>query len=150
MSKKGIIWMSVLLVVAIGGLYVYKEYTRRNKDLTDVKPDLQVKADQLINEYESDDSVANKKYLGKILEVTGKVRELKKDDDGYYMVILGDTSELSSVRCLIDTIHQEDAARLRLHTSTTVRGACTGFNKDEMGLGSDVILNRCVIISKKE
>jgi hypothetical protein len=46
----------------------------------------------------------------------------------------------------MDSVHQQDAAKVSVGTSVTVRGACTGFNKDEMGLGSDVILNRCVIV----
>jgi hypothetical protein len=49
----------------------------------------------------------------------------------------------------MDSTHQKDAAKLVSGSSTTVRGSCTGFNKDDLGLGSDVILNRCVIVSNK-
>lgn len=149
--KKGrkLVWP--LLVIATGlclwqGL---KEYNRKNQDLNDVKADIKISATSLIHEYEMNDSLSNEKYLGKVVEVDGNVKEVKADDGGFYTVILGDAGGLSSVRCSMDSTHQQDAAKLVPGSSTTVRGSCTGFNKDELGLGSDVILNRSVIIVKK-
>lgn len=149
MSKKKIFWILILLAAAAGGWYAYREYTRTNKDLANVKADVKISAVAFIKEYETNDSAANKKYLGKIIEATGLLKEVKKDESGYFTVVLGDSSGLSSVRCSIDTNHRQDAALLKTGSSVTIRGACTGFNKDEMGLGSDVILNRCAIIKKE-
>ena len=123
-----------------------------NKDALikiNVKADIKVSAINVIHEYEANDSASNQKYLGKIVEVDGNIKKIEADDKGFYTIVLGDTSSLSSVRCSMDSTHQKDAAKLVAGSSTTVRGSCTGFNKDELGLGSDVILNRCVIISKK-
>jgi len=141
----------VLLFLAAGtGAWIgYKAYTRTNKSLSFVKPDIQLSASGLVEEYEKNDSVANKKYLGKILEVTGLVKEVTNDEGGFPTVVLGEAGKLSSVRCSMDSSQRQDASRLVAGTSITIRGACTGFNKDEMGLGSDVILNRSVIVEKK-
>ena len=49
----------------------------------------------------------------------------------------------------MDSVHNADASFLKSGSSVVVKGNCTGFNKDEMGLGSDVILNRCAVITKK-
>lgn len=82
--------------------------------------------------------------------MTGNVKAIEKDEKGYYTIVLGDSQSLSSVRCSMDTTHNQDAAHLTNGSSATVRGSCNGFNKDESGLlGSDVILNYCVIISTK-
>ena len=149
MSRKKIIWTIVLLILAGGSWYGYKEYTRTYKDLIHVNADIKISVTDIIREFETNDSAANKKYPGKIVELSGNVKDIVKDESGFFTVVLGDTASLSSVRCSIDTSHQQDAARLIIGSSAIVRGACTGFNKDEMGLGSDVILNRCVIIEKK-
>jgi hypothetical protein len=149
MTRKKTIWLIILLVAAGVGWYAYKEYTRPNKDFLYAKPDYILSASSLINEYESNDSSANKKYNGQIVEIDGLVKKVEKDEKGFYTLILGDSSSLSSVRCSMDTTHQQDAAILAPGSSAVVRGACTGFNSDEMGLGSDVILNRCAIIDKK-
>ena len=152
MSKKKIIWLFVLLVITAGGWYGYKEYTRTNKDLSKVTADISISAVSLVKEFEINDSVANKKYSGKIIETDGNVKSIEKDDKGYYTIVLGDTNSMSSVRCPVDTIHSKDAAQLKTGSSAIIRGVCTGFKKNELlgeNLGSDVELNRCVVIIKK-
>jgi len=150
MKRKKIIWLIILLAALGGAWYGYKEYTRTNKDLQKVKAHFILPAVDLIKEYEINDSSATKKYNGKIVEVNGFVKKVDKDEQGYYTIVLGDTASLSSVRCSIDSAHHTDAASITEGSSATIRGACTGFNKDEMGLGSDVILNRSVIIKKEK
>ena len=125
---------------------MWKEFARTNKDLSKVNADFEVSSSSLIQEFESNDSLAAKKYNGKILDLSGNVKKLEKDELGLFTIILGDSTSLTSVRCSIDTSYQADAARLMANSSVKLRGMCTGFNKDEFGLGSDVILNRCVII----
>jgi hypothetical protein len=152
LSRKKIIWLIALLVVVAGAWYGYSEFTRTNKDLGKVKADVKIPAIRLIREYESNDSLANIKYLGKIIETDGNIKDIEKDQTGYYTIILGPEEAKSSVRCLMDTTHNEDAATLTAGSSVVVRGACTGFKKNELleeNLGSDVELNRSVIISKK-
>jgi hypothetical protein len=150
--KRKIILLIILAVAVMAVWYGYNEYNRKNQDLSHVKADVKIAAVDMIKEYEQNDSLADKKYLGKVVEVTGNVKELKKDDAGNYTVSLGDAASTSSVRCAIDTTHQQDAASLTIGSSAILRGNCTGFQKDEtgMGLGSDVILNRSVIIQNKK
>jgi tRNA_anti-like len=150
LRRKKFFWAIFLLAIAGGAWYGYKQYTRTNRDIATVKADISLSAAALVKEYEKNDSSANKKYLGKIIETDGIIKEVKKDEAGYYTVVLGETGSLSSVRCSMDTVHQQDAAPLVVGSSTILRGVCTGFNKDDMGLGSDVILNRCVIVSNNK
>jgi hypothetical protein len=150
MKRKKIIWSIILVAVLGAAWYGYKEYTRTNKDLQKVKAHFILSAADLIKEYEADDSTATKKYNGKIVEVKGFVKKIDKDDQGYYTIVLGDTTSLSSIRCSMDSTHHKDAANIAESSSVIIRGACTGFNKDEMGLGSDVFLNRSVIIKKEK
>lgn len=138
----------VLLIIAIGvgawqGL---REFNRTNQDMTEASAEVKVTSLDLIRSYEENDSLANRQYLGKILEVNGVINKIETDDNGFYTVVLGSTGSLSSVRCSMDSTHQADAANLQKGSSIALRGVCTGFNKDEMGLGSDVILNRCVVL----
>jgi len=150
MTGKRKVLVVLLLAVITVGLYFYKEFNRTNKQLKNVRPDYELNATALIDAYEKGDSAAAVKYNGKVIEVTGSIKAIEKDAMGYYTVILGDTTQLSSVRCAIDTSNQADAANLDEGSSARIRGACTGFNKDEMGLGSDVILNRCAILPYKK
>ncbi|MEI9911904.1 MAG: hypothetical protein WDO71_21035 [Bacteroidota bacterium] len=151
MNRKKAIWLIIILVVVAGAWYGYGEYNRTHKDLQKTKPDFVLSAVSLIHEYETGDSSVNTKYNGKVIEVTGYIKNIEKDQEGYYTIILGDSASQSSVRCSMDTVYAADAASLAAGSSATVRGSCNGFNKDETGLiGSDVILNYCVIINKKD
>jgi len=152
-KQRGMIWPLVILILLGIGLDTWnglKEYNRTNEDLLNVKADVNISASDLIHQYEANDSTANLKFLGRVVEINGNVKKIEQDERGYYTVIMGDTTSLSSVRCSMDTIHNEDASHLVAGTSAIMRGSCTGFNKDEMGLGSDVILNRCAVIVKKD
>lgn len=142
-------WLLLLLVITAAGWYAYKEFTRTHKDLAKVKPDFVLTARALLAEFEANDSAAGKKFNDKIMEVSGLVKKLEKDEQGYYTIVLGDSSSLSAVRCSVDTTHNPDAAAVKENSSVTLRGVCTGFNKDEMGLGADVILNRSVLVNKE-
>ena len=146
MSGKKIAWLTLLLAAVAAGIYGYKEFTRTNKQLINAKPDYTMTASALINDFENDDNMATTRYNGKVLEVSGSVLTVEKDDSGYYTVILGEQGTMSAVRCSIDSTQQANAARIKTGSSVLIRGACTGFNKDEMGLGADVILNRCAVI----
>ena len=96
----------------VAGWFAYKEYFRTNKDLTAVNADSKISAVELLQEFEKDDSAANRKYLGKILEVTGTVKEVTKDEAGFYTIALGEEGNLSSVRCFMDSVHKSDAANV--------------------------------------
>lgn len=140
-----------MAVFIAAGFYGYKEYSRRNRDLKTIKPELEITATGLIKKFESDEANTNKVFLAKkefIISVTGNVKEVRKNESGFYSVALGDTASMSSVRCSMDSAHQQEAVSLAKGTNITIKGAFIGYNKDEL-LGSDIILNRCVIEEKK-
>jgi hypothetical protein len=152
-KQKGFARLLTILILLGGSFGIWKglkEYNRTNEDLGSVKADVKITALQFIAEYEANNVAADEKFLGKVVETAGTIKKIEKDEKGYYTIVLGDTTNPSSVRCSMDTTHNADAAQLAAGSSAILRGACTGFNRDEMGLGSDVILNRCAIISRKD
>lgn len=150
MKKRNIILISVLVLIAAGALYGYKEYNRRNKDLAAVTPDLRIQAADLIKKFETDEAAANKAFLTNkifVIAAGGRIKDVVKDERGYYTIILGDTLSMSSVRCAVDSVHTKDAVNIKRGDTITIQGAITGFNRDDL-LGSDVILNRCAIMKE--
>lgn len=144
--KKIALTVSILIaVIAAGAIYAYKEYNRKNKDLSEAAADYTVIATEIINEFSQEEKKASVKYNGKVLSVTGTIKLIDKDEKGYYTVAIGDTASLNAVRCSIDSIHTMEATALKQGISVSVKGICTGYNADEMGLGSDIILNRSLI-----
>jgi hypothetical protein len=147
MSTKKKLLILLVIALLVAGWYGYKEYSRTNKDLASVKADIHLSDKELISAFEKNEKDANIKMLDKIIAVTGKVKEVQKDEKGYYTVVLGNEHNMSSVRCSMDSLHRDQASAIAAGSEVTMKGACTGFNADEL-LGSDVILNRCVVQNK--
>lgn len=150
MSIKKITWIFIWIVLAGAAWYGFKEFNRTAPDPRDQEPDFNIPAISLLQVFEKNDTVAIQTYDGKIIEVSGNVKEIEKDEKGFYTLVLGANEELSSVRCSIDSTSNQEAASVTKSSSVIIRGTFTGYNKDEMGLGADVILNRCALISKQE
>mgnify|MGYP006267989573 CR=1 FL=1 len=147
MNKKKFSIVVIVLLIAVGAMYAYCEYNRKPASMADVTSDFSVNTTNLLAAFEKDEAAANKKYLDKVLEVQGALKEVTADDKGFYTVVLGDDASLSSVRCSIDSLYSAHASSLKAGGLVKVKGVCTGFMKDEL-VGSDVTLVRCAIIEK--
>jgi len=147
MKRKKIIryvLLSLVVIIAVVAVYIYKEYNRTHKDTGRMKAEYSLSATSLLKEFETNEQASNKKYWDKVIRVEGTVKEIVKDDKGFYSLALGDTASLSSVRCSMDSVHGDKAAAVKKGSFIAVKGICSGFNADEM-LGSDVILVRSVV-----
>lgn len=148
MKKKSIIRYSLLFafvfaVVAV--FYGYKEFNRKPKTLTEETASFSLTQEDLLNAFSTDEKAATLKFGGKVIEVTGIVKLVETDENGNNTVVLSSSSSLSSIRCSIDTTQSQTTASIQPNTKISIKGICTGFIADELGLGSDVILNRCVL-----
>lgn len=149
MKKKKII-LGFIVVAIVGGAWLgYSEYNRKVKDLANVKAQLTMKASELIAAFEKSETTANAQFLDKIIAVKGIIKVIEKNDYGHYSIVLGEPGSMSSVRCSMDSLHVKDIVNVAEGIDVTVKGACTGFNADDL-LGSDVNLNRCVIEGKSK
>ena len=145
--KYKIILLATALIVIAAGAYFY--VNRKTQSLTDSKADYKVSAIKFLEDYNSDQVLSDKKYLGKIIQVDGNLKDIEKDDKGFLTFVLGDLTSMSSVRCSIDTMVVIDESAYPVGTAVSLKGECTGFNADDLGLGADIVLNRSVIIQSK-
>lgn len=144
MSGKKRILLAVILVIIAVAIYIYREFNRTNVNIAKEESAFTLSATELIKDFTDNDSAASRKYVGKIISVTGLVKTVNQDERGYYTVSLGDTSSLSSVRCSVDSMYTARATSVKPGMKIMIKGNCTGYNPDEL-LGLDVIVNRCVI-----
>ena len=145
---KRLLLLFLLIIVLAGAWYAFKLYTGKVPSLTEVKADAIISATDLSAAFEKDSAGANKQYLGKILEVNGTIKSVEKESA---TISLGNGESNSSVRCSMDSAFVKDIATLNPGNAITIKGNCTGYMPDEtgLGLGSDVVLNRCVLEKNK-
>ena len=153
MSRMKIIMLLLLVTVAAGAFTGYVLFNKKVKNLAEVKPDLSISATELIKKFETSEEEATKEFISKkdemIIAVSGTVKNIINDEKTGYTIMLGDNSVYSSVQCSIDSLYGLQAGLLKKGMPVTIKGAITGFKADDLGIGAAVILNRCVIVSKK-
>jgi len=141
-----------VLAVAIGGyFYITSEINRKSPSMVNSPEDFVINTTDLLDEYQTNPTNADKKYLGKIILLSGNIKSLENSEKGFYTIVLGDSSSMSSVRCSMDNSVALNIPELLVGKAVVLRAECTGFNPDDLGLGADVVLNRGVLIktSKK-
>ncbi len=144
--KKYSYLLLAFVLFAAAGYYMYHEYNRKPISVSELLPVYELTTPALIGSFQKTESLANQQYLGKVLSVSGRIKSLDTDPNGFYTVILGDTASMSSVRCSMAVKIADDSMRYKPGLEVVIKGICTGYTPDNMGLGSDVILNRCVLI----
>lgn len=118
----------------IAGLYFYN---MPHQNMKSAKTDIKMEAAQLFGAFEADENGANEKYLDKIIQVTGKVREVKKDETGNLSVILETDDMMFGVVCQLDELSTPKRTTFQPGEDVTFKGVCTGVLMD-------VVLVRCV------
>lgn len=131
--KKIIISIVVLAVIAAGiGYYMYNKPVA---SLENKKADVSVTADQILSEYESDETAANVKYLGKVVEVKGKVATIT-NEEGKQKVQLETSNPIALVICELEDGKTADG--LQPGDMALVKGNCSGYLNDVILVHSTV------------
>ncbi len=141
---KRIIAIIIVLGIIGGGSAYYYTFHKPHKNTFNIKADYALTASDLFSKFENDEDNANKKYLGKILEVTGKIVNMKVFN-GNYEISLEDKME--GITCLVDSNYavqqKRELDRLKPNQTIKIKGQCNGYL---MGVKMD----RCVLVSGKK
>lgn len=133
-----IIALVVLFLIAalVSGLYF--KYMP-DKNLNKVKADFVLPANKLFNEFDSNEEQANKKYMDRIIEVSGNIAEINEDQKGAKVITLKNKDDFSGVLCTLKENETATLSNYKINQPIKIRGVCTGMLMD-------VVLNKCVVI----
>jgi hypothetical protein len=119
MVKKILLVLLVLgLIGAAAGFYLWNKQAPRAENEQGVI----ITAVQLAKDYAASEQTANTKYLNKVLEVSGTVSEIDKNQDGGLMVILDSGDPMTGVQCTM----REKNVQVAKGQQLTVKGFCSG------------------------
>ena len=135
-------WKKILLFLVVAGILGggagYYFWNKKMPSMASEKSDVAISAEQLFGEFDKDETAANAKYVGKIVAVSGKVREASKMDDGTPKVVL-ETGSSFGVLCEFDPNTKHARTTFQPGETLTLKGECAGLNLD-------VQLARCVVV----
>ena len=133
MKKVLIPLLAIALIAGAVGFYMYNKPV---ENLNNKKAEVTVTAEALLADYESNEQSANEKYLGKVVEVSGKVAEITTGE-GKNKIHLETSNPISVIIAELDEGNTIEG--LAVGEQGTVKGMCSGYL-------SDVILVRSSIV----
>lgn len=125
------------LLVLAGAYYGYREFNRKNKDLSKENAQVTITAAEFLKAFQTNETEANTKYLDKIVAVSGVVSAVNKEAN-VTKITLDTGDPMSSIICEMDSSFAAKAMALQKGKSVIIKGVCSG------ALG-DVVCTRCVI-----
>ena len=131
-------WKKITGIVLLGAISTaaYLGYKKYNDGPPDIKSAtaVNINALNLLADYSNNENDANKKYIGKILSVSGEIKEINKNQEGQTVVILKTSDPMNSINCTMEGV----AKNFTVGKTITLKGLCTGYMMD-------VYLTRCYI-----
>jgi len=138
----------VLLAAAVAG-YAYREFHRTEPAGAELKEERTVTAAALIAAFAKDEPSATAANAGHVLAVEGLLKTTDLADSTRPVIVLTDGSSTTSLRFQLDSSFRADLQGLAPGTPLRMKGVCTGFQPDDMGLGADILFDRSVILFPK-
>ncbi|MEC3908370.1 hypothetical protein VOI54_15170 [Tamlana sp. 2201CG12-4] len=120
-----IILITLILLTIVGIMYIYQEH----RDIKTESPVFVLTSGVLIQQFSSNTSESEKKYLDKVIEVSGIISHI----DGNSLTLN------DKLFCLL----QNPVPNIIINTSTKVKGRCIGYDD----LLQEVKLDQCIIIN---
>lgn len=137
MLRKILAIVAVLLI--IGAAVGYYMWNKPHRTAEDEKPVATLTADELFNQFNTDATGSNAKYLDKVIQVSGVVNSVKTTEANETKIALQTPDEMGIAEISVILKAGEKADQIKDGTTVVLKGICSGFN-------TDVELRQAVII----
>jgi hypothetical protein len=135
---KKILYGLMLMAFATAG-YGFYLFNKKPADVRTLPDKYELTAYTLMNDFNKDETAANKKYLDKVIAVQGKVSDVKLEPStGQATVILDSGDPMAAITCSFYDDEAGSLKEIKQGQEIVVKGKCTGKLMD-------VILNKCSI-----
>ncbi|NNE76417.1 MAG: hypothetical protein HKN31_05025 [Pricia sp.] len=128
----------VLLLVVFGVIIAMYYYNKPHLDVRESDAAYVLTAQNLITEYQQNETETNQKYSENVIQVKGKIFEISTLK-GNSVITLKDDSLDSSIICHMMPEENMKALQLKRGLDIEIKGICTGYLLD-------VIMVRCTLV----
>jgi hypothetical protein len=140
-------WLKIILALFVTGViaallvYIFL-YNKPHPDFENTKPDFTFAASDLYNSYKTNISDSEKKYSGKVVELSGILGKVETTDSLVIAVFVFNQGMFGDegIRCTMLKKYNTEAQALLPSSTVTIKGYCTGYNDP------DVIIEQASII----
>jgi hypothetical protein len=126
MRKKIIFGISILLCCLIAW-EIYKTF-KPHRNVSGDETAATLSAQDLYRDFQQDEKLANKKWVGKVIEVSGTISSVN-ESDSYISINLKATAD-GGINCSVLKKDLETGEKFKTGDSVTIKGKCSGFLMD--------------------
>lgn len=134
MRKRSLALIAVILL-AVAALAWWYAWNKPHRDVIN-ESSISISADSLYNEYNSNETEANKQFLDKAISVHGAVQQIISNQQGQQVILLETSDPVAAVSA---TLKDLPTMQLKKGDHITIKGICSGFS-------SDVVLRDCILL----
>lgn len=98
----------------------------------------ELNAGALYAAFSQDETSANTKYAGTVIQVSGQLDAVEKNEQGQYQLSLNTEDDMGAIVCTLSET-PSDLALLEIGNSITIKGRCTGYL-------FDVVIDQAIIL----
>ncbi len=131
------IFLAIVILAIAGGAVAWYIFTEKFTDTTDRKAAYNLAAMDLLKEFTTNDSLANKKYTEKIITITGTVSAIEFADTTANIKFI-DTVSGSYIIFAFQQQHLAEAKHLKEGEKVSIKGSCSGGIYSEI-LGTEFV-----------
>lgn len=124
MQKRVLFFVLAILCLLIAG-WAYYLYQKPRAGVTGTKADFAISAPALYKEFTMNEEAATKKYVDKVLQVTGKVQQIDSMQGNVNVILYADVAD-GGVNCTFAGNENIPKAG----EEVVIKGRCTGFLMD--------------------
>ena len=134
MLKKRKIFFAVLIIlclILIGLAWGLHLYFKPHGSAADGTVAISLNADSLFAQYQRDEHGADQKYLGKVIEVSGKIAEIQHNGQSEVWILSTQGGAGSGgINCQLFPGEEKNEPASHTGDIVKIRGRCTGFLMD--------------------
>jgi DNA/RNA endonuclease YhcR with UshA esterase domain len=135
--------IGLVLIALIVGLFTF---FKPHKDFAVSKADFILTAQQLFDDFNTNEQAAIQKYVteDKTVQITGIVQEISKEQDGTTTLLISQNNgEAPIITC--NLINNDNSEILKIGSTITLKGQCTGI---QGLLDISVYMIRCAVVKE--
>lgn len=147
MLKKLKYWLIALAVAVIaGGAVGWYMFEKPVKNFAESSTDYSLPASTIFAEFALNADAATQKYVSddKVVQISGKLKDIVKNDDSTVTLILDSGTLDGSVSCTFTKENSASALKKPIGSEIILKGQCTGF---EDLINPELIFIRCGLVN---
>lgn len=136
-----------LILAVTGGIaaaLVWKLYVNKaHNDIDTATPAFTMATEEIWKQYTENARMADSLYTGKVIELSGKLSRIDKNDSLVSVIFVMDADSMfgdKTISCMMYKKHNNEAIALLPGAQVKIKGYCTGYNDP------DIKFNKCSFV----